>query len=173
MFSVRQAPLRGHSSRLRQLHSLPPLVTSVLLLRFFALWPLIIYAILFMQLWDTFTVFRLNSLCNAWPFGKCLSISCRKRLATLVVTILSNGGLNHMMFFLIRFRLFFLIAGSMKEILPPKPLFVNASAYIGLDLLNSSLLQEIEESLSVIFIGRCLVTTGGWFTYKGSLFGLR
>ena len=82
-----------------------------------------------------------------------------------------------MMFFLIRFRLFFLVAGSMKDILPSKPLFFNASAYIGFDLLNSSLLQDIEESLSVIFIGRCLITTGGWFdlafTYKGLLFGLR
>ena len=70
MLFVRQAPLRGHSSRLRQLHSLPPLSSSVLLLRTFALWPLVIEAILFMQLWDTLTVFRLNSLCNEWPCGK-------------------------------------------------------------------------------------------------------
>ena len=55
------------------------------------------------QQYDTFTVFLLKILWYGCPTWKCRSRSWRKRLPILVVTFLSNGGLNHMMF-LFRWR---------------------------------------------------------------------
>ena len=96
---------------------------------------------------EQFTVFRLSSLLIEWPLDNCLSVICTKFVATFVVTFLSNGELNHMMFFLICPHLFFLVAGSMKDILPTILLFVKSIKYlwdVGKSTANDLCFIELE-----------------------------
>ena len=69
------------------------------------LWLLMIDTMFGTQQDDTFTVFPLKNMWYGCPTWECRSRSSRKRLPVLVVTFLSNGGSNHMMFlFRWRFR---------------------------------------------------------------------
>ena len=52
----------------------------------------IMFLTLFMQLWLTLTVFRLKTLCNLWPAGKCVSTRLRKLRAMFVLMFFLNGG---------------------------------------------------------------------------------
>ena len=82
-----QEPFRGQSSFTLQLQ---PCSTSGMLLFsvIFLLWLSIMDFTLGIQLYDTLTVFRLNSLFNLLPLGKQTSTSSRNRLPIFVFTLL-------------------------------------------------------------------------------------
>ena len=100
-----QCPFRGQSSGLSQLQARDGVTVLFADFKILWLWLLMIDPMFGIQQYDTFTVFLLKILWYRCPTWKCRSRSSRKRLPMLVVTIWSNGGLNHMMFlFRWRFR---------------------------------------------------------------------
>ena len=122
------------------------------------------------HVWHT-TIWHLHSfllkiLCYGCPTWKCRSRSSRKRLPILMVTCLSNGRLNQMMY-LFRWRFCFALwddcnfEGAVQVSVLLKPLFFKACSYAGFALSNSS--HDIDDNLSLIFWGRCFRIDGGWF----------
>ena len=125
-------------------------------------------------------MFLLNILCISWSLGKCFDSSCRNVFPILVLTFFEYGGLNHIMFrFLLRFwfsSLFF-GAGITNFNISLKLLSCNASLQILIDLLNTSVFDEVSDKPFSIDFGSCFNIFSGWLEclliYSGLLPGLR
>ena len=86
-FFCRHCPLSGHLSFLLfwQLQVFPSAFSS----RVFSslvLWACIVLLMFFVQLYESFTVFRFSIGFSGFPLGKCFSSSFRKQAPRLVVT---------------------------------------------------------------------------------------
>ena len=95
-------------------------------------------------------VLLLNIWCILLLTGKCFTSKWQKILSMLVFTFLEYGGLNHIIFLLLKKILF-------ECFLPD-----NAFWYIEVDLSNLSLLDEVSDILFAIDFGNCFRTFGGW-----------
>ena len=77
--------------------------------------------------------------------GKCLSINCKNVLPTFVCTFLEDHGFNQVMLpGLFHFGWFLFTVYSSYSL---NPLHFSASLYVGVFLLNSSMLHERLETL--------------------------
>ena len=145
-----QCPFRGQSSGLSQLQARDGVTVFFSDFKILWLWLLMIDPMFGIQQYDTFTVFLLKILWYGCPTWKCRSRSWRKRLPILVVTFLSNGVLNHMMF-LFRWRFRFTpwddcnCEGVVYVSVLLKPLFFSACSYAGFALSNSASSHDIDD----------------------------
>ena len=127
----------------------------------FLLCPLMIFDILFMQLWITLTVLQLKILWSLWLLGKCFVSNWRNVFAAFVETELVKSGLNNILF---RFRLFGfsdLLLMYFKS--TSKPDFFSASSYSAFAILKVSCLEKPFDSLLEMEFGKCFMICGGWF----------
>ena len=100
------------------------------------------------QLYDSLRMLWLNIVLNTWSPGKLLSIMLRNARPTLVFTLKSNDGLNHVMFldlFLLLSLLFPVVRGLYSN-LYVYPLLVSAAWYSRIALLKMSSFDDICES---------------------------
>ena len=89
MLLLRHLCCRGNCDVLMQLQVLLPIVGVGC--RTFLLCAFIIDFTFGKQLQLIFILFRLNSLCNLWCAGKCLSIKLKNNFPTFVVTFFLHG----------------------------------------------------------------------------------
>ena len=78
---------------------------------------------------------------------------------------MSKGGLYHVMFLFLVLWGFSLLFFGLNFNLYVHPLLSSAAWYVGAALLNTSLSDEILDSLSFIFSGIRLMMLGGWLLF--------
>ena len=112
-------------------------------------------------------MFLLKILCRGFYFGKCLFTSLKSIFPTFVFTFNENDGLNHITFLL---RFFFSEVSKSAAFvlyvnLSLKPLFLNASEYIDIELQKMFSSYEISDIRLAIDFGSFFRTTGGWLDF--------
>ena len=162
MLLLRHLFCRGYCDILMQLQVLPIVGDgySIFLLCAFS-----VDFIFGRQLQLSFTLFRLNNLCNLWCGGKCLSIKLKKNFPTFVITFLLYVGLNQMICHLRYCELSFFWSCFWYVNLWLYPALISASWYMGIESLKIFSLKDNLLKRLLTNKGNCLMMEGGWFDW--------
>ena len=104
---------------------------------------------------------RLNIGLKACPLGKHSQTMRKNLFPRLVLTLISKGGLYHVIFLFLGLRIFLVLFFGVNLNLYVYPLLSSADWYAGAALLNTSSSDEMFDSLWFIFSGIRLMMFGG------------
>ena len=121
---------------------------------------LIVLLALAIQLQDSLRVLRLNIGLRACPLGKHSQTMRKNFFPRLVFTLISKGGLYHVIFRFLDLWVFLLFFGVNLN-LYLYPLLSSAAWYVGAALVNTCSSDEMFGSLWFIFSGIRLMMFGG------------